>query len=322
MVRAWSLLTIDEDDRQFGGNLGYEDILGERYLWNSTVPNSRMVQAGDLALLRNGRWVLGLAWIDEIAIGRGKKVRRRCPACGSTAFKPRKQRTPFFKCSPCKAEFDSPALETIDVTMFESDYARTWRSLDIVIPVSEIRLLYLNNSHQQSIREMDFEGVRRLLSVSAGLGSRWGEEDGGLRPSIIGGHKLTFQRTRMGQAQFRRYMLDRYDSQCALTGPQPPETLEAAHLYRYADTALHDISGGLLFRRDLHALFDRWLLAIDTTAWTARISPRLHQYAHLAALDGEPLHVPAHLRPKASYLDEHFEIASNCWEGITGLRRA
>jgi hypothetical protein len=31
----------------------------------------------------------------------------------------------------------------------------------------------------------------------------------------------------------------------------------------YSETPVHEASGGLLLRSDLHALFDRWLTAID-----------------------------------------------------------
>ncbi|MEU4550754.1 hypothetical protein [Micromonospora violae] len=125
MNRAWSLLTIDESERQFAGNLGYPDVLGSTYAWDSTVPNHRAVQPGDLAVLRNGSHVLGVGWIDDIQNETATKARRRCPRCGNTAFKTRKQLTPRYKCSPCQHLFDEPAQEQIDVTVHVVNAAPT-----------------------------------------------------------------------------------------------------------------------------------------------------------------------------------------------------
>jgi hypothetical protein len=108
-------------------------------------------------------------------------------------------------------------------------------------------------------------------------------------------------------------MLDLHGSRCAITGKQPEEILEAAHLYRYANNPHHDHAGGLLLRRDLHSLLDRGLLVVDTATWTVRIAPRLHSYSDLAELHGRPLKVPASMRPNASYLDEHLRISAETW---------
>ncbi|GAA4598048.1 hypothetical protein GCM10023194_74560 [Planotetraspora phitsanulokensis] len=314
MFRAWSLLSVEEADRQFGGNLGYEDVLGEKYIWNSTVAHSRDVQEGDLIILKDGGWVLGLAWMDEIVSGPGRKERRRCPQCGSTGFKPRKRHDVRFKCSPCGEEFNTPTSETIDVTVFEGHYGRTWRPLDTPMPEKTLRNLYGNRSGQQSIRPIEPDGLREHFRTAAGLGPRWWREDGGVRPPINGGHRQVLQKARVGQAKFRSHLLERYGACCAITGAQPAECLEAAHLYRYADTPNHDLNGGLLLRRDLHTLFDRGLLVIDTRTWTLRIAPSLHDYPHLAVLDNAPIQVAPQLRPTPTYLEQHLALATDGWD--------
>ncbi|GII84190.1 hypothetical protein Ssi03_21800 [Sphaerisporangium siamense] len=319
MLRAWSLLTVEEADRQFGGNLGYEDVLGDKYVWNSTVAHSGDAQEGDLVILKDGGWVLGLAWMDEIASGTGKKERRRCPQCGATSFKTRKTRDIPFKCSPCGKEFETPTSETIDVTVFEGYYGRTWRPLDTPMPEKALRSLYGNRSGQQSIRPIKPDGLRELFSAAVGLGSLWWREDGGVRPPIKGGHRQVLQRARVGQAKFRSHLLERYGSCCAITGAQPAECLEAAHLYRYRDTPNHDINGGLLLRRDLHALFDRGLLVIEARTWTVRIAPSLHKYPDLAMLANAPIQVPSQLRPAVSYLEQHLALAIDGWGERTVL---
>jgi hypothetical protein len=318
MARAWSLLTVEANDLQFGGNLGYEDVLGEKYLWNSTVANGRAVQPGDLVLLRGKKLALGIAWVDEVTTGPGKKVQRRCPQCTSTAIKRRKgpkySAVPF-RCSEsaCRASFKEPVTEVIDVTIYEADYGRTWRPLDRVVPVSRVQPFFLNNSGQQSIRPIDLDGLRAELGTEAGLGPSWWKADAGLRPAIEGGHKLILQKARIGQQEFRQALIDRYGSRCAISGPQPEESLEAAHLYRYADTPHHDLAGGLLLRRDLHTLMDRGLLTIDPATWTIKIAPRLHRYADLADLHGQPLNISSADRPDSRYLAVHHNLAIETW---------
>ena len=109
-------------------------------------------------------------------------------------------------------------------------------------------------------------------------------------------------------------MLDRYGEACALTGPQPPGALEAAHLYLYSNNAEHDVRGGLLLRCDLHALFDRWLIAIDPDTWSIQIAPELMRYPGLAALDGQPVLLTEELRPRRKYIQDHAKIARAAWK--------
>jgi hypothetical protein len=108
-------------------------------------------------------------------------------------------------------------------------------------------------------------------------------------------------------------MLDRYGEACALTGPQPPGALEAAHLYLYSENPEHDLKGGLLLRCDLHALFDRWLITIDPDTWSIQIAPELGLYPDLAKLDGQPVLLPAELRPRPKYVRNHAAIAHAAW---------
>ena len=77
------------------------------------------------------------------------------------------------------------------------------------------------------------------------------------------GHRQTLTRVRIGQAAFRKQLLDQFGEVCALTGPCPAEVLEAGHLYSYSKLGRHHKHGGLLLRRDVHALFDRGRLAVD-----------------------------------------------------------
>ena len=130
---------------------------------------------------------------------------------------------------------------------------------------------------------------------------------------IPGGHGLGLSKTRLGQQRFREAMLARFGECCAFTGQQPPGALEAAHLYLYSTTPEHDVRGGLLLRCDLHALFDRWLLAIDPDNWTIQIAPGLSRYPGLAALNGKPVLLPDGLRPRQNYVRNHARTAQASW---------
>lgn len=314
MIQVWSCLSIDASQRSHQGNLGYEDVLGESYVWNNTVPNFKNVSAGDLLVLRDSDWVLGFAWIDEIRTEPGLKLQRRCPVCNQTGFDSRKTMSPVYRCSPCDHEFDSPVEEIINVTRYIAEYARTWRSMDEVMPTEVLKTVYLNRSVQQSIRPMSLEGTRELLHQKVNLGERWWDTDGGVRP---GGHTLAIQKTRIGQTQFRNELLKRFGHCCAISGSQPLVVLEAAHLYRYADTPHHDIRGGLLLRRDLHTLFDRGLLTVSPN-WEVELAPQIRIHEDYASFHGQQLQVPVSLRPEAGYLERHRSQAVDSWDQASG----
>jgi hypothetical protein len=78
---AWSLLTLTATAH---GASTYPDELGILYSYDTTVPNGRYIAAGDLAVVRDNRIVLGTGWIDSIETVPGQKIRLRCPNCRST----------------------------------------------------------------------------------------------------------------------------------------------------------------------------------------------------------------------------------------------
>lgn len=308
-------MAVDVIDRQFAGNLGYADMIDQRYAWDSNIANARRLQAGDLAVVRNKRYLLGIGWIDEVTAVNGQKIQRRCPTCNLTGFKPRKQLTPAFWCPTCKAAFEAPVEQVLSVTLYTAEYARSWRPVPGQITARSLIDSYIGGNPRHAIRQVDLEHLPGLLSGPADIGPLWWAPDGGVRPDITGGYRQVLGRQRIGQAQFRAELQRRFGNRCAISGEQPPEILEAAHLYRYCATPHHDRRGGLLLRRDLHALFDQWLIAIDTTTWTVQVAPRLLAYSSLADLNGRPLNLSPQLRPDADYLDTHLAYARDAWKG-------
>jgi hypothetical protein len=296
---AWSLLSLTATAH---GAPAYPDELGVRYVWDTTVPNGRYISPGDLAVIRDNRIVFGAGWIDSIETAPSRKIRYRCPGCTSTDFKHRTRRQPSYRCASCASEFDVPDEEEITIQVFTANYSRSWRPADRPFPVKALDTVYVSRSQQNAIRRLDAAQLRPVLDAHMVTGEPWWGTYARAAERIPGGHGLGLSKTRLGQQRFREAMLARFGECCAFTGPQPPGALDAAHLYLYSRIPQHDVRGGLLLRCDLHALFDRWLLAIDPDNWTIEISPGLTRYPSLAALAGKPVRLPAELRPRQNYV--------------------
>jgi DNA-directed RNA polymerase subunit RPC12/RpoP len=292
--RGWSFLVVDEGDRQHRGNEGYDDEPSRYYSWDSTVANHRSPHPGDLCLVRDSRGVLGISQIDAIDRTDGaEKIRQRCPECGSTALKERKTVEPAYRCSNCKAEFDQPDEEPIEITRYRADYARSWLAIEGAVKAEDLEAsCYLSRSKQHAIRLVDLSALSRLLASRQVLvGRDWWRGGGVIElPEIPAGRQRRTVFGRIGQHEFRRRLLERFGPVCALTGPQPPDSLHAAHVTPYATDPRHELAGGLLLRADLHSLFDLHLITIDSDL-LVRIDPSLRKYRELSRLDGETLRI-------------------------------
>lgn len=69
-------------------------------------------------------------------------------------------------------------------------------------------------------------------------------------------------RPRLGQGAFRVGVIEAYGRRCAVTNERTLPALEAAHIIPVRDDGRHEISNGLLLRRDLHGLFDQHYVTI------------------------------------------------------------
>ena len=129
---AWLVLAVG-DDRQHGGNDGYDDIPEEHYSWDSTVPNHAALAAGDAIVLWDKHSLLGASVIEHIEKGNGTKLRHTCPKCDKAGIKERKTfaagSIPRFKCYKCKAEFDVPVSRQESITTYRSRHDVGWVEL-------------------------------------------------------------------------------------------------------------------------------------------------------------------------------------------------
>ena len=116
------------------------------------------------------------------------------------------------------------------------------------------------------------------------------------------------QVVRDGQSRFRNAVLEAYKNKCAITGTDLPAALQAAHIAPYMGPSSNQVSNGLCLRSDIHAMFDRHMLAIHEDSLIVLLSP-----AALATtyrdLDGRRLHVPHRrsFRPDREALAHHRE---------------
>jgi hypothetical protein len=261
MPNAWLCLQKRTED-QVAVRDGYVDVLGVQYSWDSSVSNHAALAVGDSLLLWSDQaGLLGASIIEQIEKSEAERTVYRCPKCDVTDVRTRSTLTPRYKCGSCSATFESPKVETKQVVVYKARYPAAWMSASVAVSATECRRLAISPASQHSLRSINVDRLDELLQRFPGgwrtvLSAKQ-------RSSLAGGHRLVVVRARVGQAAFRQSLIRRYGLTCAITGPGHEATLEAAHLYRYADLGIHESDGGLLIRRDLHRAFDEGLLAID-----------------------------------------------------------
>jgi putative restriction endonuclease len=76
---------------------------------------------------------------------------------------------------------------------------------------------------------------------------------------------------RLGQRVFRVAVMVANNRTCAVSGGKVLPALDAAHIRSYALGGTHELSSGILIRRDIHSVFDAGHVTIDDLAsWLAR----------------------------------------------------
>ena len=301
---AWLLRTVG-DDRQHGGNEGYDDDPAVTYRWDSTVAHHADLAEGDAIVLWDKKASIGAAVIESISSRSGSKVLHKCPHCGKAGIKARKTQTPKYKCYKCKGVFDQPSSKRVSVTRYETRHNPSWVDLTGVLTAAQLRRLCKDPKSQQSMRPLRWDKLQAAmlaagqqpivttLTASAGR--------------IAGGHQQRTVRVRIGQRQFREALIKKYGPTCAFTGVGPLATLEAGHLYSYAKAGEHHDDGGLLLRRDVHRLFDLGFLAVEPVSATLDVHPSLAAYPTYGQLHGQGLHVQLSKRQLA-WVQDHWTM--------------
>jgi hypothetical protein len=193
------------------------------------------------------------------------------------------------------------------VTAYRCFYANSWVEAARPIHRKDLVGSYATSDTFNAMRPMDAERVPALLNrISARDVSIPTDFSDALVSQITGGHTTSIVRRRRGQRAFRFMMMDRFGESCAFSGEQPPQVLEAAHLYSFAKKPEHHSDGGLLLRRDFHALFDSNMMTVNPDSWRIEIAPRLRSYDTYRAFEKAPLLVPEAKRPDRELLVEHY----------------
>jgi putative restriction endonuclease len=118
-------------------------------------------------------------------------------------------------------------------------------------------------------------------------------------------------RPRLGQGTFRVAVTDAYGRACAVTSEHSLPALDAAHIVPYAAGGAHEVSNGILLRRDIHRLFDLGYVTVDSTTRCFEVSRRLREEWDNGRIyyemRGRQLREPAALddRPSKAFLDWH-----------------
>ena len=316
-ARAWVFLTKSEDERSWSANTGYDDSVGRYYSYDSNVSRYRQVQAGDLVVIRVDDYVAGWSFIDDIeVIPNVTKEISRCPRCLKTNFRQRATMRPKNVCNACGSGFEDSerVTELKNVTAYRANYERNWVEAARPVGYDQLKEVSQTTETFNAIRPLDPSKMPAFLELVSGRLT-------GLTPDlvlgnsavILGGHTVGVSRRRIGQRKFRFSMMERFGENCAFSGPQPPQVLEAAHLYSFSERPTHEHDGGLLLRRDFHALFDAKLLAIHPKKWTIEVAPRISQFPTYARLQDLEIHVPEARRPSRDLVSRHYEDARSAF---------
>jgi putative restriction endonuclease len=105
-------------------------------------------------------------------------------------------------------------------------------------------------------------------------------------------------RPRLGQGAFRVLVTDSYQRRCAVSGERTLPALDAAHIRPFSDGGAHEASNGILFRRDIHSLFDAGYVTISPDLKfevSRRIREEFENGRHYYAFHGQEIAKPSHL---------------------------
>jgi ribosomal protein L37AE/L43A len=311
--QAWAFLTKSDSERSWSANRGYDDSVGLYYSYDSNVAQSQRVRVGDIAVIREDDDVAGWGIVEYIdVVSNQPKEIRRCPSCKRTRHHRRVKLRPSNKCDNCGEEFeDQEALVQFEfVTTFRAVYANTWTEAARPVDYRDLARLQISSSTFNAIRPLDVGLLPKFLDFLSGrdvnVALDFPTEEVSL---ILGGHTEAVVRRRRGQRAFRFEMMRRYGERCAFSGVQPPQVLEAAHLYSFAKRPEHRSDAGLMLRRDYHALFDAKLVAVDPQSLKIEIAPMLEQFPSYRKLRGMNLQIQGDSGPSLELLGAHYEEA-------------
>ncbi|QIR36974.1 HNH endonuclease [Tolypothrix sp. PCC 7910] len=301
--KAWLLKSFG-DERQYGGNRGYEEEIFREYQYYKGLPNSKNIKKGDLVLLRNKEQLFGVAKIEDINSGWGYKERLCCPSClKPQSNKERITKKPRFHCPKCGHDYDERVSKPIKCEIFRAYFGDTFVSAEGAIKLEELQQACPEDNYNanNSINLIDLQQIQvtlleqvpevaKLLHKNNDYKYIQGDEASEYVPVKEDRRETVFRqiKERRGQSKFRESLLQRYAEQCMITGLKLLDILEAAHISPYRSTDDNHPDNGLLLRADLHTLFDLNLLGINPESLEVKFHPKVLK-AGYQKLDGRKL---------------------------------
>lgn len=284
--RGWICISKSHDQIVRAGD-GYLESLGLSYEWRIALPNGTEMAKNDVIVIRDAERILGISIIEDVKKKMKVHTSNFCPKCNAAQVRERKTLNPKYMCANCGKEFSTVKTHSERQQFRVASYAPGWIELDkSAHTLKGWRKISKTPKSQHSLQEVDLEKFKEFLNH--------------VDPSILvpfncrntllnGGHRLGTAKTRIGQAEFRRKLFSYYANNCAITGPNHQNALEAAHLYSYSEIGVHHNDGGLLLRRDIHRLFDTGLIAINPDTLRVDISRELQEIEAYKRLSNAPL---------------------------------
>lgn len=140
----------------------------------------------------------------------------------------------------------------------------------------------------------DNDGLRLWEAVQDSLVGSATEVGLSERPQARYGNPVLV-RPRLGQGAFRFLVTDNYRRRCAISGERTLPALDAAHIRPFSEGGAHEISNGILMRRDIHSLFDLGYVTISP-AMKFEVSKKIREEyengRHYYAMHGANVQLP------------------------------
>ena len=123
-------------------------------------------------------------------------------------------------------------------------------------------------------------------------------------------------KARIGQSEFRRWMLAIYSGQCCVSGLAVPELLRASHIVAWSDDDVNRLNpeNGLCLSATYDAAFDRHLISFDEQ-YRMMLSDRIKDYCtnavhneYFKRHEGRKINLPVRFLPSQSFLQRHREL--------------
>jgi len=117
---------------------------------------------------------------------------------------------------------------------------------------------------------------------------------------------------RLGQGSFRIIVTDAYSRRCAVTSERTLPALDAAHIKPYIENGPHDVRNGILFRSDIHKLFDIGYVTVSEDyrfEVSRRIKEEFENGRDYYALQGKEILLPTNKSswPERNFIQWHHE---------------